>query len=227
MTKNHLKRNVANKSWILLRKENKYVIKPSAGKHKIKDCVPLGYLLKNLGFVQTTKEAKKLLLLNNVLVDKKKVMEIKYPIGFMDVISVNDKNLRCAFDNKGRICFIDIDEADSNKKICKILEKSKVKQGKTQLNLSDGRNILVDKDEFKVGDSIVLELPSQKIIKNLSFNTGALILLTGGKHIGSTGFIEKILPKHILFKDEKGNKFPTLKKYGFVIGTNKPEFKIK
>ena len=227
MTKNHLKRNVANKKWILLRKEDKYVIRPSAGKHKIKDCVPLGYLLKNLGFAQTTKEAKKLLLLNNVLIDKKKVMEVKYPIGFMDVISVNDKNLRCTFDNKGRICFIEIAANEANKKICKILEKCKIKQGKTQLNLSDGRNVLVEKDEFKVGDSIVMELPSQKIIKNLSFKTGALILLTGGKHTGSTGFIEKILPLHILFKDEKGNKFPTLKKYGFVIGTDKPEFKIK
>ncbi len=224
MGRNHLKRNVANKRWVLLRKEYKFVLRPNAGKHSIRDSVPLGYFLKYLGFANTTREAKKLLLLTDVLIDGRKVKDVKCPVGFMDSIVVGQKAFRCLFGNKGRIIFIEVD--DSDKKICKVLNKVKVKGGKTQLNLSDGRNILSE-DDVKVGDSLLLELPSQKIVKRLQFKEGASIVLIGGKYGGVVGKLTKILDDHIFFKDEEGAEFSTLKDYAFVVGGENPELKIK
>ncbi len=227
MTKNHLKRNIASKRWELLRKKDKFVSRPLPGKHVFNDCMPMGAFLKQVGFANTTKEGKKLLLLNKVLVDKIAVKKVKQAVGFMDIVSVNDKNFRCIFGEKGRFNFIEIDSAEAGKKICRILNKTKIKKGKTQLSLSDSRNILVDKDDFKCNDSIVIELPSQKIIKHLPYKEGAVIILMSGKQAGNIGRIEKILDNHIWYKDDKGSKFSTLKNYAFVIGIEKPEIKIR
>ena len=166
-------------------------------------------------------------MLNNVFIDKKKIKEVKCPVGFMDVVSVGDKSYRCLFDDKGRINFIEIDAKESDKKVCKILGKNKIKGGKIQVNLSDGRNVLVEKDDFKVGDSLVIELPSQKIIKRLPFKENASIVLIGGKYAGKNGFVQKILDHHIFFKDENNNEFSTLKDYAFIVGEKTPEIKIK
>jgi small subunit ribosomal protein S4e len=227
MSKNHLKREMVNKKWILLRKENKYVLRPNPGKHLLNESIPLAYFLKNSGFVKTLREAKKLLLMNDVFVDKKKVKDVKFSLGFMDIVSVGDKFFRCLFDDKGRVCFIDVDQKDSDKKICKILEKKKIKKGKIQLNLSDGRNILVEDDSFKTGDSLVLELPSQKIIKVLPFKEGVSIVIKGGKYVGKLGKVSRISNELIFFKDEEDGDFSTLKSYAFVVGGDVPEIKIK
>ena len=227
MVKNHLKRNTATKKWVLLRKDNKFVLRSTPGKHALSESMPLGYFLKREGLANTTREAKKLLLLNNVFIDKKKIKEVKCPVGFMDVVSVGDKSYRCLFDDKGRINFIEIDSKESDKKVCKILGKNKIKGGKIQVNLSDGRNVLVEKDDFKVGDSLVIELPSQKIIKRLPFKENASIVLIGGKYASKNGFVQKILDHHIFFKDENNNEFSTLKDYAFIVGEKTPEIKIK
>jgi len=227
MTKNHLKRNAANKRWDLLRKADKFVLKAIPGKHSLDESVPLGYFLKKQGFADTAREAKKLLLMNVVCIDKRKEKEIKSPVGFMDLISINNESFRCLFDKKGRFEFIKVDPKEADKKICKILGKTKRSNDKIQLNLVDGRNILLDKEEFKVGDSLVLELPSQKIIKHLPLKEGMSILLIGGKYVGRNGVIKKILDNHIYFKDASENEFSTLKDYAFVVGEKNPELKIK
>lgn len=227
MTKHHLKRNMINKRWLILKKESKYVLKPNAGKHAIKDCLPVGWFLKNKGFVKTAHEAKKLVLMNDVLIDKRKVNDIKCNVGFLDVVSVNDKNYRCVYDNKGKIVFFDIDAKESSLKICKILNKTKLKKGGIQLNLSDGRNIIVDDDKYKCKDSVVVELPSQKIVKHLPFKEGACIFLTDGNHVGSVGNIVKFDSLHVFFNNADNTEESTLKEYAFVIGDKDPEIKLK
>ncbi len=227
MSKNHLKRHFANKRWNLLRKIEKFVTRSLPGKHALQHCVPLGWFLKNAGLVSTTKEAKKMLQFNNVQIDKKQVKEVKCPVGFMDVVSVNDKSYRCTFDQKGKVSFIDIDAKEAGLKICKIINKTKNKKGKTQLNFIDGRNLMIEKEDYKAGDSLVLELPSQKIVKHLPFKEGAIVLLTSGKNAGKIGKMEKILDHHIWYKDAEGNQLSTSKKYGFVVGLEKPEIKVQ
>ena len=56
----HLKSYAAPKSWTLLRKITKWILRPQPGKHPLERSLPVGILLKQLGIAQTTREAKKI-----------------------------------------------------------------------------------------------------------------------------------------------------------------------
>ena len=60
-----------------------------------------------------------------------------------------------------------VNEKESSLKLCKIKGKNLMK-GKINLNLHDGRNIITDNKEIKVGDSVLIELPAQKINQHLN-----------------------------------------------------------
>ena len=107
----------------------------------------------------------------------------------------------------------------------KIIGKTITKR-KLQLNFFDGSNILVDKDSYKVGDTLLLSLPEKKIAKHLKLDKKSTIFLTGGKHIGETGNVEDIIENRIIYKNTDGNLIETSKKYAFVIGDNKSSIKI-
>ena len=81
----------------------------------------------------------------------------------------------------------------------------------------DGKNVIITKDEYKVGDSIILDTTSNKILKHLKFEKKANILLIGGKHMGLLATVEDIKGNTLIFTDEKGKNFETSKKYGFVV----------
>ena len=220
----HLKRYAAPKSWVISRKTNKWIIRPQPGTHPITHSMPIGLILKNLECAKTTREAKKIINTKTVLVYNRTVKDVHFGVGFMDSIQIKPNiALRCTLDAKGRLQFIKIPETETNKKICKITGKHSVPKGKIQLNLSDGRNILVEKSNHAVGDSVVLELPSQKVAEHLPFDKGALVFLTGGKHTATTGTIEKIEGERIWLK---AGKIETLKQFAFVIGKDKPTVKL-
>ena len=222
----HLKAYAAPKSWTLLRKISKWILRPAPGKHPLKQSLPAGILLKQLGVAQTTREAKKIINNKAVLVDGKIIEDIHQGVGFMDTIQVKPNiTLRCTLDEKGKLKFITITAAELNKKICRITGKRTIPGGKTQLNLSDGRNILSDKKEYNVGDSLLIELPAQKIAGHFTLARGSTAFLTSGKHTGITGTIEDIQGDRIWCTANK-EKIETHKQFAFVIGNNKPEIKL-
>ena len=71
-----------------------------------------------------------------------------------------------------------------------------------------------------------MELSSWKIKEQLPLKKGAVIFLTGGKHVGKVGEIEDISEKKILFKLESKEIFETPDKNAFVIGEKKPRIEI-
>jgi small subunit ribosomal protein S4e len=105
-----------------------------------------------------------------------------------------------------------------------------VPEGNFQLNLHDGRNILLNVDaginseEFKTFDTVKINLPDQKILEHLSFAEGSLILVTSGGNIGKTGIIKRIAkgsaarPPMVTIEDSEKNTFQTIVDYIFVIG---------
>ena len=139
----------------------------------------------------------------------------------MDVISIPKikAHYRVLINNKGKIVIININEKEAAFKLCKIRNKSPLGK-KIQINCTDGRNILIEKGDYKTSDSLVVEMPSQKIKENLPFAKGNTILLLGGKHMGDIGLLEEIKGNKIICK--KGKEYvETLKKYAFVIGKDK------
>ena len=78
-----------------------------------------------------------------------------------------------------------------------------------QVNFYNGNNMLVDKNEYKVGDTLVLSLKDKNIVKHLKMEEGATVYLTKGKHVGSIGVLKKVL------KSDKNsrNNFAKIKNY--------------
>jgi len=224
MAKRHLKRYFAPKAWQINRKRFSYVTKQNPGPHSSKISVPLNVILRDmLNFSSTTKESKIILTKKNVLVDGKRRKDHKFPMGLFDVIEFKEinKSYRILLNKKGKLTLIEIGSDESNIKPCSIINKTTVK-GKIQLNLNDGKNIFVDKDSYKTGDTISLELPKLTIKKHVGLKKDILIYLIGGKHIGEVGKVKDIIGNRIMYKGEKGDIIETSKKYAFVIGEDKP-----
>ena len=92
------------------------------------------------------------------------------------------------------------------------------------MNLHDGRNIIVDKDNYSTGDSLKLLIPSQEIKKHLEFSEGSKAYLIGGSHIGEVANISEHLvkrstmPNEVLFTEG----FGTVSGNVFVVSKDTP-----
>ena len=221
--KKHLKRLAIPKSWLIKKRGVTFVVKPNPGPHSINSGLPLNLVIRDmLGIAKNSKEVRKILHDTEVLVDGTRRKDPKFQIGIMDVIEFKGSNecFRVVL-IKGKIGLITIDKKEAAIKPCKITGKNKV-NGKTQLNLYDGKNALLDKDEYKVGDTVVIGLPNQEIKEHIKLEKGCVAYLIGGKHSGDIGKIEDIISNKVTYKGEKGEIIETLKRYIFVVGKDKP-----
>lgn len=226
--KKHLKRLFAPSSWPIKRKGIKFIVRPVPGPHQLKESMPLSLILKDLLKIgETTREVKKILISGKILIDNIVRKEIRFPVGIMDVLEIPETNqyFRILYDKNGKFIAHKISKEESEIKPRKIINKTILKGNKTQLNLYDGTNIIVQKDEYKVGDSLILS--KNKIKEVIPLEKNCIIYLTGGKHVGNIGVLEGIhrlpgsQPNKIIFKT-KDQTFETLRKYAFVIGKTKP-----
>ncbi len=224
----HLSTLAAPKSWPIKRKGVKWIAKPTPGPHNLQSSIPLIILLRNiLKLTKTKRETKKLLNTGAVIINKKIRKEPNFPVGIMDIIEFPKTNqcLMLKLNEKEKFTLVQIKKEDAQYKLYKIINKISLKNKKIQLNLIDGTNLLVEKGDYKTGDTIVYNLLTKKIEKRLGLEKGALIYLISGKHTGVIGTLEEIKkakdnqPDKIVFKTD-AKKFETLKKYAFVI--NKP-----
>ena len=170
----HLKRLSAPPFWKVARKETRWVVAPTPGPHAKLQSIPLSIILKHLlNIANTTTEAKKIIRMGEIIVDGKRKKDYAYPIGMFDTISIPKikKNYRIVPGPKG-LLLSELDGNEANIKICKINNKSTIGKNKTQLNLHDGKNIIVENGDYNTGDSLLLELPSLKILEHLKLEKG-------------------------------------------------------
>ena len=178
-----LKRLAAPKFWKIPRKEYKWTVCPRAGPHRKEECLPLQLIVRDmLKLAETGREAKKIIKRGEILVDGRPRKDHAYPVGLMDVVSIPkiNKHFR-ALPSKAGIELVEIPKEEADKKLCKIVNKTSIRGGKTQLNLHDGRNVLVEKDVYKTGDSLLLKLPSQEILDHLKLEKDSLALILKGR----------------------------------------------
>ena len=229
MGKAHLKRLNAPKSWRIKRKGIKFITRPNPGPHSQDKCMPLNLVLRDmLDYASTTKEVKHILYKKGVLVDGKPRKDIKFPVGFMDVVEIPElkEHYRMLIDNKGYLEMKQIDKKEAALKPYKVIKKTMLKGGKIQLNLSFGTNILVKKDSYSTGDTLMLEMPKLEIKEHIKFEKGAYVLLTSGSHIGDHGVVEEIKDEMITFKSSSGKSYKTYKKFAIAIGKGKPAISL-
>ncbi len=231
MVKKHLSRHKAPKVWPISTKERRWIARPLPGPHKLKNCITLNLLLKNImKQAKTTRDVKKILNDKKILIDNKPRKDYRLPLGLMDTISVPelDEYYRLFIDEKGKFFLLPLKKEEANIKPYKIIGKKILKNKKIQLNLYDGKNLLVDKNDYQVGDTILLDLSKNKITTHIKFDKGNLIFLTGGKHIGRVGVLEDINKQLGIIKIKiKDDKFDTSKEYAFVIGEKHPVITLR
>jgi small subunit ribosomal protein S4e len=225
----HLKRLAAPRVLRLHRKERALTIRAAPGPHPLELAIPIGLVVRDyLGLCDTYKEARKIVSNGDILVDGVKRKNIKFPCGLMDVISIPKmrKNVRILFDRNGKLALVPISESDAEWKLCRIQNKTIVKGKKVQLNLHDGKNKLVEKDEYKTGDVLKISFKENKIDDVYRFDKGTVSMIIGGTHIGEIASIEEIQvvasskPNLAKMKGEK--EFSTIAEHVFPIGKTKP-----
>ena len=196
-----LKRLNAPKSWPVPRKSNVWVTSPNPGPHPLDGCMPLSVVLRDmLKVVDTAAEAK---------------------ISMPDV----GKYYRMLLDNRGKFILVEVAEDRAKWKLCRIENKTYVSGGRLQLNLHDGRNVLVSEDGYKTGDVLKLELPTQKILEAYKLVQGNVALIVSGENAGQINVVDEQVeerssaPDLVRFKNGK----LTVKNNVFVIGNKTPE----
>ncbi|BCU70649.1 30S ribosomal protein S4e [Stygiolobus caldivivus] len=182
------------------KKAYKWIIRASAGPHKLSESIPLAILLKYyLKVAETTREAKRIIFDGKVSVDGRVRRDYKYPVGLMDVVEIPSADIRVRVvpNNVRFLDVVNITKEDARYKFVRILNKTTQKSGSMQLNLEDGRNILIPKDKvndynFMTLDTLKIELPTQNIVKSYSVKEGNYAIITGGKNVGTIGKIKNI-----------------------------------
>jgi small subunit ribosomal protein S4e len=217
-----IKRLAAPRAWRLERKTKKWTLSPTPGPHPVDTCMPLLMAVRDhLGLAKTYREARRIIGERKIHVDGRPVIDYKFPIGLMDVLSIPSmkKYYRILLDANGKVGLFEIPEEKAEWKLVRIDNKTVVKGGFTQLNLHDGRNIIVQR-QYKTKDVLKITLPSQKIIAHYPFESGKLCMITAGQHSGKVTTIEEheIVkgpnPNIVTFKEGMS----TIEDYVFIIG---------
>lgn len=231
---NHMKRLASPRAWKIPKKAATWVPKPMAGKHAKEHSIPVGLVMRDfLGITATMTEARRVVGNRDVLVDGRIAHSHKTVVGLMDVVSFPKmgKHYRVVLDHHGRIALSEIPAAQATWKFCRIENKTIVRGGKTQLNLHDGRNVLVKESKYKTGDVVKLQLPDQEVVGHYAFTQGMTALVTGGSHVGEFATVEGSdeirSPRPNLVNLKSGTEpFSTIRNYVFVVGKDKAEIKL-
>jgi len=194
-----------------------------------------------LKLTDTGKDARKIIKAKEIFVDGRPRNDHKYPVGLFDVVEIPKigKQYRIVPTYVG-LDIKEIPKSETKLKLCRINGKTMIKNKKLQLNLHDGRCIIIDSEKTKklekiackTGDSLLIELPNQKIVEHLKMEKGMLSLITRGLNRGDIAHIKEIIttrsrePNKVICIKE-GKEFEATKDYVFVVGKEKPLIKIK
>lgn len=232
----HLKRLAAPRAWHIPKKAATWVPKPLPGPHGKEESIPLGLVLRDyLKHAARAADAKRIIQAGEVLVDGKAAFSTKQVVGFMDVVTIpkNEEAYRVLFDYHGRVVLHAINAQNATWKLCRIEDKRTIEGGKFQLNLHDGRNVILkEAGQYKTGDSLKMHVPDQKIMGHYALAKGAQAFVTGGAHISETAVVEAVevkrspAPNLVALKTGGGVLFETIKPYVFVIGKDKAEITV-
>ena len=175
-----------------------------------------------LGYAKSAREVRHILHNNLVSMDGRVCKDSRRGVGFMDVLTLGEENYRCIIDRKGRLRYRPISKKEAETKVCRINGKTTIKGGMTQLNLHDGRNILVDDAaEFSTGlPSNLTTIPRDK--EHIRFSEGTKCYLTGGAHVGEFAEVSEYIVKRSSMPNEvQFGDFGTVMSNVFAIGGEK------
>ncbi|MBN2066879.1 MAG: 30S ribosomal protein S4e [Candidatus Diapherotrites archaeon] len=227
------KRLAAAKVVSILRKENTWTIRTKPGPHNKKNSIPLGVALRDLiKIAKTMKETKYILNQGAVEVDGRTVKDYGFPVGIFDIIAIKPENktYRVLFNKKGKLVLAE-EKQGSKEKLCKVVGKSAGKKGIVQVQTSDGRTFPMKKTSVKVGDSLLVSVPSQKVVKELKVEEGSSALVIAGSNVGILCTVKKVTPgtmrrPKLVELESQDKVFQTTEENIFIVGEKKPLLEV-
>lgn len=237
----HLKRLNAPIPFRIERKKKKYTIRPRAQSSKLSECIPISIIVREmLGYARNLKESKRIIKKGEIQTDCIPRKDEKHSVGPMDVLSIPKigKYYRTLpWEGRRQLRLAEIDEADAKWKLCKIIGKTTLKKGVIQINLHDGRCIVVMPDDpnfnqYSVKGTLKIELPSQQILDYYPFEENVPVLvMRGSASRGVSGFLrsyeKRIGRNRSIAMVESGEKMIiTSLDNIFVLGKDKAEIEI-
>lgn len=224
--KRHMKRMAAPSHWMLDKLNGVWAPRPSAGPHKLRECLPLIILLRNrLKYALNYKEAKTILIQRLVKVDGKTRVDHTYPAGNMDVVSLEKtkENFRLLYDTKGRFRVHKISPEEASYKLCRVNDVKKGAKGVNYLVTHDARTIRFPDPAIKTHDSVRVNIETGEVLDFLKFEHGNVCMVTSGNNIGRVGVLQH-REKHpgsfeiVHLRDAEGHAFATRLQNVMVIG---------
>ena len=229
-----LKRQMAPSFWGISRKNKRFAITVRPGSHSKARSIPTAILLRDiLKIVTTLREAKSTIYGGKVTIDGVKRKSLHHSIGLMDVVELENISdvYRFVPKNNQILKPLKINETEKTKKLAKVVSKTSIKGGKTQLGFHDGRSMISDID-VNMGDSCLLEIPKQKILEVIKLEQGCQVIVTRGINSGQIGTVKKIeggtfnLPRRVLL--ELGErKIEISTEMIMVVGKEKPVIQVR
>jgi small subunit ribosomal protein S4e len=235
--KERTKREVSPIFWPIHRKEQVWAVHPSPGPHGSNESLPLLVVLRDLlGYAENRREAEVMLTEGKIKVDGRMRTDERFPVGLMDVVEIRDANqyFRVLPSGKG-LTLHPISKEEGKFKLCRIESKTTERGGHVQLNLHDGRNLLIKASEplhpseeaYKIHDALRIDVSSQDVLDHLIFRDGILALVTGGKSRGQYGQILDIENRPGAFstaivRSPNGKEIRTVIDYIFPVGIDSP-----
>jgi len=224
--KKHLKRVFAPSHWLLDKLKGVFAPRPSAGPHKLRECMPLVVLLRNrLKYALTYRECKMIVMQRLIKVDAKVRTDMFFPAGFMDVVQIEKtkENFRLLYDTKGRFVPHKITKEEAAYKLCRIKKVASGPNGTPYAYTHDGRTIKYPDPAVKTNDTIRLNLETGTIDGFAKFEAGNIAMVNSGNNVGRVG---KILHRErhpgsfeiVHMQDSVGNSWATRLSNVFAIG---------
>jgi small subunit ribosomal protein S4e len=224
MGKDHLKRLNAPRTWNINRKVTTFITRPNPGTYPLELSIPLSVFFKDLlKKVATTRDLKKMLQSKEVLVNGKRRKDFRHPVSFLDVVSVpaSNENYRLLLSEQNFLKPVQIDSKEADLRLLKLTGKSTISKGAIQLSFFGGETLIIPKDSYKTGDTLVFSISKKQITGHLPIEKGATIFCFRGKSIGETAIVSDVKNRIVYFTKDKETK-ETKEECVFVIGKEKP-----
>ena len=205
----HLTRAKASKRLPIPRKKTKYLAR--ASNHSKEGISVIIAVRDLLGLAKTSKEVKEMVKGKKLKINGKVVKDIKEGIRLFNLLEA-DKKYKLGILKTGRYF---LEEVNDNSTLHKVIGKKVLKGKKTQFNLHDGYNIILN-EKINTGDSVELDLAGKlKSIKK--FEKGKKVIVISGKSVGLKGKIEDVKNDKTKIKLEEREDLVELEKDHVVV----------
>ncbi|MCS7110590.1 MAG: S4 domain-containing protein [Candidatus Caldarchaeum sp.] len=192
------------------KKATVFTVSPAPGPHPKKRSIPLLIAVRDiLNYVDDGKTARKLIKAGKFLVDGRPVKDPRFPIGLMDVLSVEatGEHFRVLVKPGKGLFLFKVTAEESGFKVVQVLRKNHVKGGGLMVGFHDGRTLVFRGESlerglgFKILDGVKLGLPEQEIIEAVPIEANVYGYVHSGARAGLHGRIVKIR-REVVFPDK-------------------------